>query len=69
MPALVVMGTQDPAFPDATAEVRWRASALCAERLMIDGAGHYPNTEVPEEVAPKVLSFIDGLDASGAIDD
>jgi pimeloyl-ACP methyl ester carboxylesterase len=56
--ALVVMGTRDPDFPDATAEARWLASELHAESLIIDGAGHYPHTEMPERVAPKLLSFI-----------
>jgi pimeloyl-ACP methyl ester carboxylesterase len=58
VPALVVMGTRDPDFPDATAEARLLASELHAESLIIDGAGHYPHTEMPERVAPKLLSFI-----------
>ncbi|MBC7990767.1 MAG: alpha/beta hydrolase [Luteimonas sp.] len=61
VPALVVMGTRDPDFPDASAEARWLASQLHAETLIVEGAGHYPHTEMPEEVAPKLLSFIDGL--------
>ena len=56
--ALVVMGTRDPDFPDATAEARWLASELRAETLIIDGAGHYPHAEMPERVATKLLSFI-----------
>jgi pimeloyl-ACP methyl ester carboxylesterase len=40
VPALVVMGTRDPDFPDATAEARWLASEIHAESLIIDGAGH-----------------------------
>jgi pimeloyl-ACP methyl ester carboxylesterase len=55
---LVVMGTRDPDFPDATAEARWLASELHAESLIIDGAGHYPHTEMPERVTTKLLSFI-----------
>jgi pimeloyl-ACP methyl ester carboxylesterase len=58
VPALVVMGTRDADFPDAVAEARWLASELHAESLIIDGAGHYPHTEMPERVAPKLLSFI-----------
>jgi pimeloyl-ACP methyl ester carboxylesterase len=58
VPALVVMGTRDPDFPDATAEARWLASELHAESLIVEGAGHYPHTEMPERVAPKLLSFI-----------
>jgi pimeloyl-ACP methyl ester carboxylesterase len=66
VPALVVMGTRDPDFPDATAEARWLASELHAESLIVDGAGHYPHTEMPERVAPKLLSFIDGLRVGSA---
>jgi len=58
VPALVVMGTRDPDFPDATAEACWIASELHAETLIVDGAGHYPHTEMPEVVAAKVLAFI-----------
>jgi pimeloyl-ACP methyl ester carboxylesterase len=52
VPALVVMGTRDPNFPDATAEAHWLASELHAECLIIDGAGHYPHTEMPDRAAP-----------------
>jgi len=58
VPALVVMGDRDPDFPDAIAEARWLAAELHADSLIIEGAGHYPHTEMPEQVAPKLLSFI-----------
>lgn len=58
VPALVVMGTRDPDFPDAVAEARWLAAQLHADSLIVDGAGYYPHTEMPERVAPKLLSFI-----------
>ena len=58
VPALVVMGTRDPDFPDAVAEAHWLAAQLHADSLIVEGAGHYPHTEMPERVAPKVLSFI-----------
>ena len=61
VPALIVMGTRDPDFPDATGEAHWLAAELHAESLMIEGAGHYPHAEMPERVAPKLLSFIEGL--------
>jgi pimeloyl-ACP methyl ester carboxylesterase len=59
VPALVVMGTRDPDFADAAAEARWLAAALGAESLIIEGAGHYPHAEMPDQVAPAVLSFIE----------
>jgi pimeloyl-ACP methyl ester carboxylesterase len=58
VPALVVMGDRDPDFPDAIAEARWLAAELHAGSLIVEGAGHYPHTEMPERVAPKLLSFI-----------
>ncbi len=60
-PALVVMGARDPDFPDAPAEARWLAAQLRADSLIVEGAGHYPHTEMPEQVAPKLLSFISGV--------
>ncbi|MBS1051565.1 alpha/beta fold hydrolase [Gluconobacter japonicus] len=58
IPALVVMGTRDPDFPDAEAEAQWLATQLHADSLIIAGAGHYPHTEMPERVAPELLLFI-----------
>ena len=64
--ALVVMGTRDPDFADVAAEARWLGSQLSAETLIIDGAGHYPQTEMPEQVAPSVIAFIERLQMSPA---
>ena len=58
VPALVVMGSRDPDFPDAVAEARWLAAQLRAHILIVDGAGHYPHAEMPERVVPELLSFI-----------
>lgn len=58
VPALVVMGTRDPDFADAAAEARWLGQALGSEPLIVDGAGHYPHLETPEQVAPAVLGFL-----------
>ena len=58
VPALVVMGSRDPDFEDAAAEARWLAGQLGAESLIVEGAGHYPHTEMPDRVAPKLLAFI-----------
>ena len=63
VPALVVMGTRDPDFPDASAEARWLGRALGTEPLIVDGAGHYPHLEMPERVAPPLLAFLSRLGA------
>lgn len=58
-PALVVMGGADPDFPDPAAEARFIADSLGgpAEMLLIDGVGHYPQTEAVDAVAPAVIEF------------
>ncbi len=58
VPALVVMGSRDPDFPDAAAEARWLAGQLGAQSLIVEGAGHYPHAEMPERVVPGLLLFI-----------
>jgi len=58
VPALIVMGTRDPDFADPAAEARRLAEQLAGESLIIEGAGHYPHTEMPDRVAPKLMSFI-----------
>lgn len=58
VPALVVMGSRDPDFPDAEAEARWLAGTLGAPCVMAPGAGHYPHLETPEAVTPALLSFL-----------
>ena len=59
VPALIVMGTRDPDFTDAVAEARVLAAELHAECLLVDGAGHYPQAEMPEQVMPTLRSFLD----------
>jgi len=58
-PALIVMGTRDPDFPDPAAEAGWLAGQLPDARvLMVDGAGHYPHAERPDEVRPALDEFL-----------
>ncbi|MFT7722980.1 MAG: alpha/beta hydrolase [Roseateles sp.] len=61
IPALIVMGSRDPDFPDANAEAYSLGEILRAEVFIVEGAGHYPHAEMPDLVAPKIFSFIDGL--------
>ena len=67
VPALVVMGSRDPDFPDAALEADWLAQALKAERLIVEGSGHYPHTEMPERVVPSLLAFLDRLSAAHSV--
>ena len=60
MPVLAVMGTKDADFPDPAAEAQWVVDQLGAKLLMVQGAGHYPQTELPEQLGPAVVSFLQG---------
>ncbi len=59
-PVLVVMGTKDPDFSDPAAEAKLVAARLHAQLVMIDGAGHYPHAEMPDEVEPAIVKFLGG---------
>ena len=57
-PAVVVMGSADPDFPDPAAEARLVADALRGEVRLVEGAGHYPQEEFPAETAQAVLALV-----------
>jgi pimeloyl-ACP methyl ester carboxylesterase len=57
-PVLVVMGQQDPDFPDPRAEADWIAGALGGEVVMVPEAGHYPQSQRPDITAGAVLRFL-----------
>lgn len=68
VPTLVLMGSQDPDFPDPVAEARWIADHVGAdgqpnahglgEIAIIEGAGHYPQAEMPTDTAARLLPFL-----------
>jgi len=57
-PTLVVMGEQDPDFPDPRAEADWIADALGGRTEMVADAGHYPQSQQPDLVADAVTGFL-----------
>ncbi|EAR24709.1 putative hydrolase [marine actinobacterium PHSC20C1] len=57
-PTLVVMGDKDPDFPDPKAEADWISSALGGTTVMIEDAGHYPQSQQPEQTATAILDFL-----------
>ncbi|MFF7331577.1 alpha/beta fold hydrolase [Streptomyces sp. NPDC090306] len=60
-PVLVVMGTLDPDWADPQAEGSAVVEALPSGlgRLeMIEGAGHYPHVQSPDQVVSLVLAFL-----------
>jgi pimeloyl-ACP methyl ester carboxylesterase len=64
---LVLMGSADPDFKNPEAEARRVADELRGSYRMIEGAGHYPHAEYPEETAALILSFLTGAEAKGAV--
>ncbi len=57
-PALVIMGTKDPDFPDPEGEGRIVANEIGGTMALVEGSGHYPQSEMPEETTQIVLDFI-----------
>jgi pimeloyl-ACP methyl ester carboxylesterase len=59
-PALVLMGSLDPDFPDPKGEAEGIVAAMPAGLgafAMLDGAGHYLHAERPDEVARHTVGF------------
>lgn len=56
-PTLVVMGEQDPDFPDPAAEAGWIAGQLDGQLLMVPESGHYPHSQRPDLIGPAVTAF------------
>jgi pimeloyl-ACP methyl ester carboxylesterase len=57
-PTLIVMGSKDPDFPDPLAEGKYAAAETRGRLVVIEEAGHYPQTEMPEKTAPVILDFL-----------
>ncbi len=60
-PVLVVEGSLDPDWADPRAEGEAIVAAIpdaLARLEVVDGAGHYPHTQFPDETAALVLSFL-----------
>ena len=52
------MGAKNPDWPDPVAEARLIANALDAENSLVEGAGHYAHAEMPDQITPIVLAFL-----------
>ncbi len=57
-PTLVIMGTKDPDFPDPAAEGKFIAEQTGGQLELVQGAGHYPQTEMPDETTPLIVDFL-----------
>lgn len=60
-PVLVIMGTLDPDWADPAAEGAAVVAALpdgLGRLELVEGAGHYPHDQFPEQVAAVLLGFL-----------
>jgi pimeloyl-ACP methyl ester carboxylesterase len=57
-PVTIVMGTADPDFPDPVAEARSLAEILDADVVLAEGAGHYPQAEMPDVVGGALVALV-----------
>ena len=61
VPALIIMGTLDPDFADPRAEGDAIAAAMpsgLGTVAMVEGAGHYPHAQSPDQVAALIVPFL-----------
>jgi len=61
VPALIIMGTLDPDFADPRAEGDAIVAALpsgLGTVAMVEGAGHYPHAQSPDQVAALIIGFL-----------
>ena len=61
VPALVIMGTLDPDFADPRAEGDAIVAAMpsgLGTVAMVEGAGHYPHAQSPDQVAALIVPFL-----------
>ena len=56
-PALVLMGSKDRDFEDPVAEAQLVADRVGGTIELIEGAGHYPHVEFPDQTAELVVAF------------
>jgi pimeloyl-ACP methyl ester carboxylesterase len=59
------MGTADPDFPDPKAEAVELAERMKGDVLFVEGSGHYPQADNPEEVATAIIGFIKRIETKG----
>jgi pimeloyl-ACP methyl ester carboxylesterase len=57
-PALMIVGTADRDFDDPAAEAKSLATRTGAALFLVPGAGHYPQIEATDLVAPQIVSFL-----------
>ncbi len=70
VPVHILMGTLDPDFKHPAQEVQViikRLSGAKVSSRMIEGAGHYPHAEMPEEAAASIINFFDFVQGKAGV--
>jgi pimeloyl-ACP methyl ester carboxylesterase len=57
-PTLVVMGAEDPDFPDPAAEAAAIAERVGGTVMLVPDAGHYPHLEKPQAVVDRIVAHV-----------
>lgn len=61
-PSVVVIGDKDPDFPNPKAEADWISSVLGGTTVMIEDAGHYPQSQQPEQTSAAIIDFLGAVE-------
>ncbi|MFI6579005.1 alpha/beta fold hydrolase [Nocardiopsis sp. NPDC050513] len=61
--AAVIVGEQDPDWPDPAAEAAWVASVVHGSVEMVPECGHYPQSQRPDVVVPALLRLAEQVSA------
>lgn len=64
-PSLLVMGEQDPDFPDPAAEAEWIGNTVDGSVTMVADAGHYPQSQQPEATSEAITGFLQEVCSGG----
>ena len=68
VPVLILTGSRDPDFKQPEQEARTLGGRLPhATAQIIEGAGHHPQAEMPEQVAQSILAFLARCDEQRAV--
>jgi pimeloyl-ACP methyl ester carboxylesterase len=63
LPVMVIFGAEDQTYDADEAIAVYEEGVPGARIELIEGAGHSPNVETPEEIAPLILEFADAAPA------
>jgi pimeloyl-ACP methyl ester carboxylesterase len=62
-PSMIIMGELDPDWSDPALEAAWIGEKVRGEVVMVPEAGHYPQSQQPEQTAEAVVRFLASVHA------